>query len=239
VLLVNALAGALGDPDRSVARAASDALVQISGDDPEVKAVLRNQLQSDEPRRRYGAAFTSARLGPPELRLIPALVEGLQSEHGDVRWSAAKLLVDAGRLHAEVLPIVLGLMRGGTTPAVRRMATYCTRELAPEDPEGAAALLDATRDVDLTVRRAAFSALVVLIDPPAEVALRLIETVQGDPDPATRRIAAVALGHVASWAPPDRQAAVRDVLRAAETSEDPLLARAASSALVHLEAMGL
>ncbi len=148
---------------------------------------------------------------------------------------AAKLLVDAGRLHGEILPIVLGLVRGGATPAVRRMAAYCTRELAPDQLESAAALLDATRDEDSTVRRAGTSALAKLIDPPAEVFERLIETLESDRDPAARRIAAVALGQVGSSATPARQSAVREALRAAANREDPLLARAATSALEQLE----
>ena len=235
VVFVDALADLLGDPDRPVARAASDALVQIAGDDPGVKTALRSRLRSDDPRRRFGAAFTSARLGPPEPPLIPVLVEGLQASDGDIRWSAAKLLVDAGRLHGEILPIVLGLVRGGATPAVRRMAAYCTRELAPDLPESAAALLDATRDEDSTVRRAGTSALAKLIDPPAEVFERLIETTESDRDPAARRIAAVALGQVGSSATPARQSAIRDVLRAAAECEDSLLAHAATSALEQLE----
>ena len=234
VILVDALANALGDLDRSVARAASDTLVQIASTDPGVETALRRMLRSADPRKQLGAAFTSTRLGPPEPRLIPTLVEGLQSPHGDVRWSAAKLLVDVGHLHGEVLPIVLGLVRGGATPAVRRMAAYCTRELAPESPESAAALLDATRDADPTVRRAGFSALAKLIDPPADVTARLIEVVRDDPDPAVRRIGAVALGHVGTWASPERRSAVHDTLRVAAASEDPLLVRAATNALAHL-----
>ena len=234
VILVDALGDHLGDSDRGVARAASDALVQIAANDPGVETTLRRMLRSDQPRQRFGAATTCARLGPPEPRLIPALVEGLQADHGDIRWSAAKLLVDAGRLHAEVLPIVLGLVRGGANPEVRRMAAYCARELAPDRPEAAAALLDATRDEDPTVRRAGLSALAKLIEPPAEVCDRLIETVRSDTDPASRRIAAVALGHVGVWASDARQPAVREALRGVVEGEDPLLARAALGALDRL-----
>lgn len=234
LVLVDALAELLGDPDRTVARAASDALVRIAADDPGVKTALDRQLRSGDPGRRFGAAFTSARLGPPEPRLIPALVEGLQAEHGDVRWSAARILVDAGRLHVEVLPIVLGLVRGGSTPEIRRMAAYCARELAPDSPESAAALLDASRDRDSTVRRAGLSALAKLIDPPAQVYDRLIETLRADPDPPARRIAAVALGQVGVWASPAQRSAVRVALRAAEPHDDPLLVRAASAALDRL-----
>ena len=234
LVFVDALALLLGDPERTVARAVSDALVQIAGHDSGVKTALHRQLRSDDPGRRLAAAFTLARLGPPEPRLIPALIEGLQADRGELRWSAARLLVDAGRLHGEILPIVLGLVQGGATPALRRMAAYCARELAPDSHESAAALLEATRDVDPTVRRAGLSALAKLIDPPTAVYERLIETVGADPDPAAQRIAAVALGQLGAWASPALQSAVRDALCHAVKREDPLLARAASAALERL-----
>ena len=103
ILLVDALAEALGDPEKAVARAASDALVKIGTQAGGVQNAIRKALQSDVPSRRQGAAFTAARMEPPGPRLLPALVEALGSVDGDVRWAAARLIVEIGRAHGEVL----------------------------------------------------------------------------------------------------------------------------------------
>jgi HEAT repeat protein len=130
-----------------------------------------------------------AELAPPGPKLLPALLEGLASEERDVAWEAARLLVDAGRLHAEVAPILAGLVRAGETAAQRRMAVTCLQKLAPEDPETAKALIEASRDGDVALRRAAVTALSGLVEPGAGVRTRLDEAATRDPDPAVRRLA--------------------------------------------------
>ena len=97
VLLVDALVVALGDPETPVSRAASDALTRIARAGGEVEVPLKRALRDDERRRRWGAAYTQARLGPPEPGMLPAVVEALASPDGDVRWAAAKLLVASRR----------------------------------------------------------------------------------------------------------------------------------------------
>jgi HEAT repeat protein len=230
-LLVEALGLALGDPDRSVSRAASDALAAIGRRERAVQDVLRDALRSDSPARRFAAAYTSVRLAPPHPGLLPPLVEALASEDGDVRWSAAKILVDLGRLHGDVLGVLLGLARGADAPAARRMAAFCLRELAPDHPETARVLLGATHDPDAAVRRASFTALAALLDPPDAVRARLREALGADADLAVRRIAATALGALAAQGAagldPDSEAA----LVAATASTDAVLRRAAERAL--------
>jgi HEAT repeat protein len=237
VLLADALADALGDPTKAVARAASDALVAIGRREGGVQEALRRALRSDEPVRRFGAAFTAARLDPPGPRLLPALVEALASPDGDVRWSAARLLVEAGRVHGEVLPLMVGLARSGENPVVRRMATFALRELAPERPEAAEVLLAAAHDSDLHVRRAATTAMASLLDPPAAVASQLAATLRGDPDAATRRLAALALGELGANARAALPAEAPALLEAAAANdEDVDLQRAAQRALARLRA---
>lgn len=187
-LLADALARALGDREKRVARAASDALARIGAERGGVEKVLRAALGDADPTRRYWAAFTAARLEPPGLRLVPALVQALAHPDGDVRWSAARILVEAGRLHPEVLGVLLGLAGSGEVATTRRMASHCLRELAPDLPQAAQALLSATRDPDAGVRRAAYTAMAGLMDPPPAVAKRLEEAL-GDADPAVRRVA--------------------------------------------------
>ena len=84
--------------------------------------------------------------------------------------AAAKVMVDMGHRHGEVLPVLMGLVRTSESPGVRRMATFTLRELAPDRPEAAEVLLDAAGDTDLGVRRAAFTAMASLIEPPPQVA---------------------------------------------------------------------
>jgi HEAT repeat protein len=237
VLLSEGLAELLGDPVKAVVRAASDALVAIARQSGGVDEAIRNALHSDEPPRRWGAAFTAARLDPPGPRLLPALVEALSSPDGDVRWTAARLLVEAGRVHGEVLPLLIGLGRRGENPVVRRMATYALRELAPDRPEAAAVLLEGASDQDLHVRRAATTAMASLIEPPGTIGTHLLTALREDPDAATRRLAALALGEIGSGhpqcVPPDTRGQLE---AAASRAEDPDLKRAIERALSRLDA---
>ena len=237
VLLADVLAAALGDPAKAVARAASDALVAIGRRAGGVEEALRRALRSDDPARRFGAAFTAARLDPPGPRLLPVLVEALASADGDVRWTAARLLVEAGRVHGEVLPLLVGLARAGESPVVRRMATFALRELAPDRVEAAEVLLVAARDTDLHVRRAATTAMASLQGPPRSVGQHLLAALRSDPDATIRRLAALALGEIGAGAPaalPDGVAA--ELEAAARRAEDADLRRAAERALARLRA---
>jgi HEAT repeat protein len=236
VLLVDALADALGDGEKAVARAASDALVKIGSQGGAVENAIRKALQSDDPRRRQGAAFTTARLQPPGPRLLPALVEALGSGDGDVRWAAARLIVEIGRAHGEVLPLLLAMLRTGEQAVQRRMATFALRELAPDRAEAAEALLGASRDSDLQVRRAALTAMAALIAPPPDVVSRLLENLREDEDAASRRLAALALGEIGRA---NREAispeAIRQLRECAQGAADPDLQRAAERALAGFE----
>lgn len=234
-LLADALGEALGDPVKAVVRAASDALVSIGRRAGGVDAVIRDALHSDEPTRRWGAAFTFARLEPPGPRVLPALVEALGSPDGDIRWAAARLLVEAGRRHPEVLPLLLGLVRGGEHAVVRRMATFALRELAPDRPEAAQVLLEATDDPDLHVRRAVYTAMASLLGPPPQVVEHLLRTLAQDPDAATRRLAALALGEIGAAHPGAVPEHAEGALReAGARSADPDLRRAVDRALTRL-----
>jgi hypothetical protein len=234
-LLADALVRALGDPERAVARAASDALAAVARRDRAVLALVRRALDDPGPARRFAALETLARLEPPAAKWLPILVEALASDEGEVRWSAARLLVAAGRLLGEVLPLLLGLVRSDDRPCVRRMASFALRELAPELPAAAGALVAASRDPAPAVRRAALTALAALVDPPPEVAARLAEAVRTDGDPIARRLAAFALGELAAGDPGRLPGPVLEVLReAGRAADDPELRRAAGESLERL-----
>ena len=193
VLLVDALDEALADPDAGVRQAASDALARLAPDHGIVSEVLRRALHGDDRRRRWAAAFAKARLAPPDPGLLPVLVDALAAPEPDVRWAAARILVDLGRLHREALPVALGLARGDPNPVVRRMALFCLRELAPEEPATLEVLLEASRDHDPRLRRAALSSIAALETPPAAIVERLTRLRESDPDRVVRRLAETAL----------------------------------------------
>lgn len=246
VLLIDGLVEALGDPERSVVRAASDAIARIGAGQPETERALRRALRGDSAARRWGAALTLSRIAPPDAGLLPAVVEAMASTDGDVRWSAARLLVDLGRLEPGVLPVVLGLARSAEDPAVRRMAVFCLRDLAPDDPGAADALLEASRAGDGALRRAAFTALASLLDPPRAVWDRLAEALSADRDPAVRALAAHAAGELAARHPGRLPGSLRSLLADAAatapagSAADPRpgdgLGRAARAALERADA---
>lgn len=194
VLLLEPLAGALADPEPTVRRAASDSLAALGRQHGEVDPLLRDALRGEARAGRFEAARALAALGPPAPRLIPALIEALGDPRQDTAWEAARLLVDTGRLHAEVVPIVTGLVHAGESEATRRMAIFCLRELAPERPKTGDALLAASRATEPALRRAAVSALPALLRSEAAEAAqeRLAEAARSDPDPEVRSLAARA-----------------------------------------------
>ena len=229
-LLAEALVVALGDPDKHVARAAREALVALAraGSGDGVVPLLRAALRGESTPARIHAALTLARLEVPEPSLLPALTLALASPDGDVRWAAARVLVDMGRLHGEIVRVLLGLVRGGEAPAVRRMATFCLRELAPDQPAAAQALLEASRDPDTHVRRAAMTAMAGLLDAPAAVTARLAEALD-DPDAVAAGLAALALGELRSVETLPRLRAL------SESARSPELQQAAKTAALRME----
>lgn len=236
VVLIDALGEALGDPVAAVAVAASDALARLAREVEGVAAVVHRALRSPDASRRWHAVLTSTRIEPPSPRLLAPIVEALASRESEVRWMAARLLVDAGRSVPEVLPLATGLVTGGESAEVRRMATHCVRELGPERPESARALIEGTRDPDPRVRRAALTALAALTDPPPEVFDRLAEVLTRSSDGVNRVIAAhslraLAREHIGAL-PGGSIAALRQL---AETDPDPDLRSLAERTLAELE----
>ncbi len=230
VLLVESLCGALADVEHSVARAASDALARIGPQDPELVRRLQQSLRDASRSARCWAAFALARLEPPALKLLPVLLDGLELEDRQIRWSSAKLLVELGRLETDVLPVLLHFVAGAERPRARRMAVFAVRELAPDRPETTQALLTASRCEDLEVRRAALSALAVVFEHTAAAATRLLEALVNDPDPASRGLAASALGALVRRKAPGSEDAEGALRRAEESDPEPLVQRAAHAA---------
>ena len=129
---------------------------------------------------------------------VPPLVEALGHAQGEERWQVTRALVELGRLHGEVFPVLVALVEGDASPRVRRMALFALRALAPDRPESARVILEASRSPDVTLRRVALSACAGLATPPENIPERLAEVLQCDPDPASRRCAAAALRSLAT-----------------------------------------
>ncbi|MFQ5415819.1 MAG: HEAT repeat domain-containing protein [Myxococcota bacterium] len=193
VLLVDALAGALGDPVPAVAQAASDALAELGAQSDATRAALRRALHGERANARWAAAFALFRLSPPDSGLLPPLVEAWTCSAGDVRWRAARLLVQCEALLPEVRPLVRGLAAGDPRPEVRRMAIHCVGKIDPDDREMRRTLLLAAGDAVPAARRAAVAALAALPAAEPEVYERLRAIAASDPDPGCRRLAARAL----------------------------------------------
>jgi HEAT repeat protein len=193
VLLVDPLVDALGDRDARVVRAASRALEQIGRAHGAVLIALRPALRSEDSRQRLEAAWTWARLEPPPIKLLPAVVSALADLDGDARWRAARLLVELARLHGEVSPVVRNLVAADQPARVRGIGLAALRELEPGSQLTCSAHLAASRDPDAELARLALLGLAGLDAPSPEVVQRFDEVAASHPDPACRAIAARAL----------------------------------------------
>ena len=226
----------LGSVDRAEQRRACDEAALRVGAEAGLRDGLRELLRDPSPLARFGAAFVLFHAERPTLRLLPALLDSLELGDGDARWQAAQMLAALGRLHGEVLPVLLAEARSAASPSRRRMALYALRELAPERDETGAVFLAAVDDGDGHVRRAALSCFAKLSDPPRALAERALALARGDdPDPRMARIATVILPDLIRFHPElHRDAAA--LLDSLERASDPSLARAALSARQRLSA---
>jgi HEAT repeat protein len=193
VLLVDPLVTALGDPDARVVRAATRALERIGREHESVLVALRPALRSQDPRHRLEAAWTWARLEPPPIKLLPAIVSALGDLEGDARWRAARLLVELARLHGEVAPVVRNLVAADQPARVRGIGLVALRELEPGSDFTLGAHLAATREPDVGLARLALLGLAGLAARTSEVSERFAEVAASHADPDCRRIAVRAL----------------------------------------------
>src|SRR4029077_15396117 len=82
------------------------------------------------------------------------------------------------------------------SPAERRMALFCLRDLPQREPDGLAPFMRALDDPDPLVRSAAVSSLGHLGRKPRTVVDGLLRTLRDDPSWLVRRMAAVTLGQI-------------------------------------------
>ena len=224
----------LGSVERPVQRGACNEALERLREDPELRPQLLRLLRAESRQARFGAAYVLFNAEGPALRLLPALLDALDLDDGDLRWSAAHMLAVMGRAKGEVLPVLVHETTAGPTPRRRRMALYALRELAPEREETAEALLGALADPDSAVRNAALSSFAKLSDPPRACLERVLTLLADEPDPRQRSIAAVVLPELLRGYP-DALSSVRAELERAAAGNDDSLARAAALALQRLD----
>jgi HEAT repeat protein len=223
---LEALAACLGDTRKIIQRRAAESFAALDARGAEVRDVLMQTLAADPTRLRWGAAYALSLLGQPPPVALPILLDALGSDDGDVRWAAGNILARF-RGDAAVVNALLRLLTSGT-PTQRKMAAYCLRDLDARSAEVERALLEALHDADAYVRLAAMAGLARLAIDRAAVGEHVINLLS-DPQVSVRRVAAAVLGLLG-----ERSAAVLAALRAASTSSDDSLQRAAARALQQL-----
>ncbi len=230
---VSRLLEKLASKDRALQRGACDEAVEQLRENPEFRETLHRLLYEGEPRARFAAAFVLFQADRPSLRLLQALLDSLDLDDGDLRWTAAHMLATLGRMQEEVCPVLLHECRSAASPRRRRMAVYALRELAPERAETQQAFLGALGDSDSMVRRASLSSLAKLTAPDRSCLERVLEIARSDPDARMQSIAAVVLPDLVSQHPATRDEVAAELQRLANTG-DPSLVRSARAALQRL-----
>ena len=224
---LDALADCLHAPVAAVRRLAAETLAAFAETDSSVRARLASAMEAQDPALQWSATYGLSRLGPAPAESLPILLDALGSDDGDVRWATVAIL--AGMEHRDTVAMQLvGMVRDGS-PAQRKMALYCLRDIGGSPPAIDAAVLAAFDDPNVGVRLAAIASLPrVAID--REAASRRLLAVLDEPHDSLRRAAAAALGALGLSTP-----AILQRLRGAATSGDPSLGRAARRSLRLLE----
>ena len=220
----------LANPRKAIQRPAAERLAEAARTEPSLRARIAASLSSDDPRRRWGAAYALTLLDHAPLDAMPVLLDALGSSDGDVRWAAARLVTRAAR---EVPRLTDDLRRLVTaaSPLQRKMALYCLRDMADASVLSRGIVAPALTDVEPAVRLAAMATMAALGPRTTETA-DLIAALLDDGDPGVRRAAAATLGQLGVRTP-----AIEERLGRASVSGDPALERAARQALSRLAAV--
>ncbi|MCW5892420.1 MAG: hypothetical protein KIT14_18010 [bacterium] len=207
-------------------RRAGEVLAALAAGDADLVARLEAALADASLRRRWGAAWTLGRLGPPPSACLPVLVEAMAEADGDLRWAAATLVVAMHgtpgleeRLHA--------LVSDGNA-SQRKMALYCLRDLAAPSARLDGLAAAALGDVEPGVRLAAMALGARCAAHRRAMAAHLAARL-ADADAGVRRAAAAVLGRFG-----ERTPAVETALAQAAAGDDAALARVAAAALTAL-----
>lgn len=228
---IASLIGSLNHANKRVIRQAADSLIAMAPRLPQLAQRL-DQLLSETPQQsRWPIAYVLARLSKLSPLCLGVLIDTLDDRDPDIRWAAARLLVDLGKINRDIDVLVLRVVKIGTA-VQRRMALYCLRDLQLSDAASLQALLDALQDTDPLVRLAAVTSVKSRPDAVKEGAAVLLRLFLEDPDAGVRHNAAIALAQ----APPTDE--IRAALEKASVSENAQLKKAANAALALMKKKG-
>ncbi len=233
---LEALRGCLGASRKVIQRRAAEALAAMATHEMRVVGKLRAMLSHHDPRARWGAAYALGLAtldGALDLDAMPALIEALSSNDGDVRWAAAELVVRLGRKHRDAVSNQLIALAHGGNLSARKMALYCLRDVGGPPEELLAVAESCCGDHQSLLKMAALALIARVENPGDRAATLAIRLLESDPDGGVRRCAAVALGHLGNRSPRVTEA----LTRAANIEGDIYMKRAAHGALGRLGAI--
>jgi HEAT repeat protein len=219
----------LDHPDKPTIRAAVDALISLATASPDIQQTLHQRLIETGHRNYWPAAYILGHFPHPSGTVIQTLIEALDHREPDIRWAIALLMVRIVKTEGDLLNLLVELSKTGTANQ-KRMALYCIRDLTLSDSVSLAALLEALRDGDPTVRVAATICLKLRSDLDNAGKSLLLQVYLTDKELRVRNTAAVALANLGSPAPEFMNA-----LRKARESDNDQVRKAAITALELLE----
>jgi HEAT repeat protein len=226
---IAALIAQLDDQDKPTIRSAVDALIPLARESLQLRKILDHHLAETEHTNCWPVAYVLGHLPRPSGACIAKLLETLDHREPDIRWATALLLVRIAKEESAIANRLIELCAAGTGNQ-KRMALYCVRDLALSDSVSLAALVEALRDSDPTVRVAAAISLKPrpdLDDSAKEILLRVY---LNDTDPKVRHAVAITL---ANLGPPSAE--FSSALKKNSESKDRQTRKAAIMALDMLE----
>jgi HEAT repeats len=224
---LDALRDCLGEASKLLQRRAAEAFRALAARGVNVESRLRAALEAADLRLRWGAAYALALIRRLPLEALPALLEVMGLEDGDLRWAAADLVKQLAAAHGGAVNAHL-LAAARKPGASRKMALYCLRDL--DVVEASDVALAALADERGETRLAALALLARVYPDRAAAASRIAELID-DADPRMQRAAAGTLGSLGI-----RNDHVIAALRRVRASEDSSLRRAATRSLRLLRA---
>jgi len=220
-----ALIADLDHPDKPTIRAAVDQLIGLARESARVRTALDDRLTESGHRNYWPVAYILAHLPQPSGAAIRNLLDTLDHRQPDIRWACSLLLAKIAQSETAVIELLIELSRNGTANQ-KRMAIYCLRDLALNDPASLQAILTSLSDSDTSVRVAAATSLKNRTDDADRVRDALLQRYLIDVDIKVRNAAAVTLAHIGS-----PSEAFLLALREAIESDDSQARKAAAIAL--------
>lgn len=227
------LVQSLDHSDKKVIRRAVDALVELAKTLPEVSVEVAATMARSPADKRWPMAYVLAQIAPPSDACCEALENALDADDPDIRWAVVVLLARLARAPDQpILSRLIQLAKRGTATQ-RRMALYALRDSGSSDERVPQAVRSALSDPDSLARVAALTSLKIFPEAGRAAVAEILRILESDPDARVRAAAALALAH--SNAP---DAAIRPSLERTAAGGDPLVGKAAQSALTLLNEKG-